>query len=85
LSLKGHGVYLVKECIYYYLLLQSRYGYYYGLYCVTSSLPRGTGSNTEHTIHERMKEHEDRYVAAVERHTLDGASTILLWNTSIYI
>jgi len=25
-----------------------------------------------------MKEHEDRYVAVVERYTLDGANTIIL-------
>jgi len=25
-----------------------------------------------------MKEHEDRYVAVVEKHTLDGANTITL-------
>jgi len=28
-----------------------------------------------------MKEHEDRYVAATEKHTLGGSNTITLMNT----
>jgi len=32
------------------------------------------GGNKEHKY---MKEHEDRYVAVVEKHTLDGANTII--------
>jgi len=32
-----------------------------------------------------MKEHEDRYVAIMKKHTLDGANTFTLMKQSIYM